>query len=163
MSAPMLERRRIEAEVLGLVFETLKLEFDADTARRVIASAVRKSAIAQGHALAAAQDGPTSLQSFIDLLPLWTAGGTLEVEVERQDAGRFQFKVTRCAYAEMYRQMGLGDLGSTLSCNRDGALCEGYDANLKLTRTQTIMDGARHCDFSFRYHPSGTFEIGEGA
>ena len=34
--------------------------------------------------------------------------------------------------------MGLGDIGALLSCNRDGAFCEGYDTRLELTRTQTM-------------------------
>lgn len=151
MTAPMLERRRIEAEILALVYGELKSEFGADAAQRVIAGAVRKSAIAQGRSLAKQQDGGTSLAGFKALLPLWSAGGALEIEPGHQDRDHFEFKVTRCRYAEMYRDMGLGDLGSTLSCNRDGTLCEGYDAKLKLTRTQTIMAGADHCDFKFTY------------
>ena len=59
--------------------------------------------------------------------------------------------VTRCRYAEMYRAMGLAELGAILSCNRDGAFCEGYDPKLKLERTQTIMGGASHCNFRYRY------------
>ena len=63
----------------------------------------------------------------------------------------FHFNVTRCRYAEMYRAMGLADLGAVLSCNRDGAFCEGYDPRLKLQRTQTLMGGATHCDFRYRW------------
>ena len=44
MTAPMLERRRIEAEILALVYDEVKSEFGADAAQRVIAGAVRKSA-----------------------------------------------------------------------------------------------------------------------
>ena len=29
--------------------------------------------------------------------------------------------------------------------------CEGYDPNLKLDRSQTIMQGASHCNFRYRY------------
>jgi hypothetical protein len=47
--------------------------------------------------------------------------------------------------------MGLGEIGHLLSCNRDRAFCEGYDPKLKLERTQTIMQGASHCDFKYRY------------
>jgi len=64
---------------------------------------------------------------------------------------RYVFHVTRCRYAEMYRDMGLGDIGHLLSCQRDGTFCEGYDKRLKLKRTQTIMQGASHCDFSYTY------------
>ena len=57
----------------------------------------------------------------------------------------------RCRYAETYKAMGLGEIGHLLSCNRDGAFCEGYDPKLKLERTQTIMQGASHCDFRYTY------------
>ncbi len=61
----------------------------------------------------------------------------------------FAFDVTRCRYAEMYRSLGMEDLGATLSCNRDGALIEGFNPNVEFTRTQTIMGGADRCDFRF--------------
>ena len=64
--------------------------------------------------------------------------------------GVFDFNVRRCRYAETYRAMGLGEIGDILSCNRDGAFCEGYDPRIKLTRTPTIMKGASHCDFRYR-------------
>jgi hypothetical protein len=67
--------------------------------------------------------------------------------------GVLDFNVRRCRYAESYRAMGLGDIGDILSCNRDGAFCEGYDFGIKLTRTQTIMGGASHCDFRYRSDP----------
>ena len=46
--------------------------------------------------------------------------------------------------------MGLGEIGHLLSCERDGAFCEGFDPKIKLTRTQTIMGGAKVCDFRYR-------------
>jgi hypothetical protein len=50
--------------------------------------------------------------------------------------------------------MGLGEIGDIVSCNRDGAFCKGYDPRIALTRTQTIMSGASHCDFRYRSGPS---------
>ena len=70
---------------------------------------------------------------------------------QEQTDTSFAFNVVRCRYAETYKAMGLGEIGHLLSCNRDGAFCEGYDPKLKLERTQTIMQGASHCDFKYRY------------
>jgi len=151
MTAPMLERRRIEAEILALVYEELKSELGDETAKRFIANAVRKSAIEQGRKLAEQDGGKTSLESFRAYHPLWAAGGTLEIEPGIESPDHVEYKVTRCKYAEMYKEMGLGDFGFILSCNRDGTLCQGYDPKLKLTRKQTIMEGADHCDFKFTY------------
>jgi hypothetical protein len=47
--------------------------------------------------------------------------------------------------------MGLGEIGHLLSCQRDGTFCEGYDDRIKLKRTQTIMQGATHCDFDYTF------------
>jgi hypothetical protein len=50
----------------------------------------------------------------------------------------------------MYRALGLADLGASLSCQRDYALVQGFNSEIELTRTQTIMEGAPFCDFRFR-------------
>jgi hypothetical protein len=34
-------------------------------------------------------------------------------------------------------------------CNRDFGMVEGFNPSLTLKRTQTIMQGASHCDFRF--------------
>jgi hypothetical protein len=148
---PMLEKRKIEAEILKEVYETLKESHGVEVARQTIAEAVRRSAIEQARRFAAAAPGGTSMQTFQDLIPLWTQGDALEIEVQERTARTFRFHVVRCRYAEAYQEMGLGEIGHLLSCNRDGAFCEGYDPKLKLERDQTIMQGASHCDFKFRY------------
>jgi len=145
----MLDKRRIEAEILKEVYQTLKASHGEEVAKRTIAESVRRSAIEQARAFAAAAPGGTSLKAFQDVMPLWTKGGALEIEVKEQSETSFTFNVTRCRYAEMYREMGLGAIGHLLSCNRDGTFCEGYDPNIQLERRQTIMAGAPTCTFRY--------------
>jgi hypothetical protein len=147
----MLEKRKIEAEILKEVYLTLKESHGEAVAKKTIAESVRRSAIEQARAFANAAPGGTSLKAFQDVMPLWTKGGALEIEVKEESAATFTFNVVRCRYAETYKAMGLGEIGHLLSCNRDGAFCEGYDPKLKLERTQTIMQGASHCDFKYTY------------
>ena len=147
----MLEKRKIEAEILKEVYQTLKASHGEEVAKRTIAESVRRSAIEQARAFAAAAPGGPSLKAFKDVMPLWTKGGALEIEIKEQGETTFTFNVVRCRYAETYKAMGLGEIGHLLSCNRDGAFCEGYDPKLKLERTQTIMQGASHCDFRYTY------------
>ena len=147
----MLEKRTIEAGILKEVYETLKASHGVEVARKTIAESVRRSAIEQARAFAAAAPGGPSLKAFQEVMPLWTKGGALEIEVKEQSDTSFTFNVTRCRYAETYKAMGLGEIGHLLSCNRDGAFCEGYDPRLKLDRSQTIMQGASHCDFKYSY------------
>ena len=147
----MIEKRRIEAEILKHVYEELKDSQGVDVAKRTIGEAVRRSALEQASRFAAQSAEGPSLQGFIDMQPLWTAEGALEIEVVGETPTTYAFNVTRCRYSEMYKAMGLGEIGHLLSCQRDGTFCEGYDPKLKLERTQTIMQGASHCDFRFRY------------
>jgi hypothetical protein len=49
----------------------------------------------------------------------------------------------------MYRALGIPELGEVLSCQRDAALIEGFNPDVTLTRTQTIMQGAACCDFRY--------------
>ena len=147
----MLDKRTIEAEILKEVYLTLKENHGEEVAKKTIAESVRRSAIEQARAFAAAAPGGPSLKAFQDVMPLWTKGGALEIEVKEQAADTFTFNVVRCRYAETYKAMGLGEIGHLLSCNRDGAFCEGYDPKLKLERTQTIMQGASYCNFRYTY------------
>lgn len=148
---PILEQRRIEATVIKPIYEEMVAELGTERAQQILGAAIRKAAIAQGATLAGESEG--GLRGFISLFERWKAGDALEVEVLHESDERFDFNITRCRYAEMYRQMGLGEIGHLLSCGRDGAFCDGYDPKIRLERTQTIMGGASHCDFRYTVTP----------
>ncbi len=145
----ILEQRRIEAAFAKGIYEELAGSLGAEQARAILSRAVVKLARETGAAMAAESPEGPSIAHFLSLQPLWTKGDALQIEVLRADDTHYDFNVTRCRYAEMYKAMGLAELGAVLSCNRDGAFCEGYDPKLELTRTQTIMGGAPHCDFRY--------------
>ena len=149
---PTLTKRRLQAAVIKPIYEEMVTELGNEKAQLILGNAIRKAAIAEaGEFAGKALGGKSSLRSFIDLFDLWTAGGALEIEVHEESETRFSFDVTRCQYAEAYREMGMGQIGHLLSCNRDASFCEGYDPNIKLDRQQTIMNGADRCTFRYRY------------
>jgi hypothetical protein len=154
---PVLVKRRLQAQVIGPIYAEMAAEIGAERALQILDAAIRKAAIAEGRDYARkAPDGKTSMASFIKLYENWTADGALEVTVLEASDSKFDFDVTRCKYAETYKEMGLGPIGHVLSCNRDGTFCQGYDPNISLERKQTIMDGASHCTFRYRYHAPKT-------
>ena len=154
MSAlPILERRRIEAQILRHVHEVLTDRHGQDEADAVIGAAVSRSAIEQGRGFAEALGHTPGFEDFAAILPNWTRDDALEIEMLETSAERFEFNVRRCRYAEMYHEMGLGRIGHLLSCNRDGDFCIGYNPQMQMTRSQTIMGGASHCDFRYRMAP----------
>ena len=149
----ILARRKIEAAIIAPIYDEMRQALGEEKARDILRRAIRRAAIDAGAEMASRADGEADLESFKAILPLWTKGDALTIEVLDDKPGVLDFNVRRCRYAEAYRAMGLGDIGDILSCNRDGAFCEGYDLRIKLTRTQTIMGGASHCDFRYRSRP----------
>jgi len=148
---PILQQRRIEANIIKPIFEEMVERLGKQQAVDVLRAAITCDSIQQGQAYASAEDGETTLEGFHALLPQWKANGALEVEMLEESETQVHYNVTRCQYAEMYRQMGLQEIGHILSCGRDGTFCTGYNPNIKLDRTQTIMQGAEHCDFRYRW------------
>lgn len=146
----MLEKRRIEAAIIKNVFDVLVERHGRKEAEEVISRAVIKSSIEQGKEFRARHGGEPDLEDFAALSDLWEMGGVLEKEIHVSTPDRLEYDMVRCGYADMYREMGLGDIGHLLSCNRDGTFCVGYNPDMELTRTQTIMQGASHCDFRYR-------------
>ena len=156
LEIPVLVKRRLQAQVIGPIHAEMVAVLGRETADAIIDSAVRKAAIAEGKAFAAREPGGvTSMASFIKLYDLWTADSALEVEVLEATEETYDFNVTRCRYAETYREMGLADIGHLMSCNRDGTFCQGYDPNIDLERKETIMAGAPCCTFRYRYRKAG--------
>src|SRR5271166_3748658 len=151
----ILARRKIEAAIIAPIYDEMREAIGEEKAREILRKAIRPAAIEAGAEMASRVPGGADLESFKAILHLWTKDDALTIEVLDEAPGVLDFNVRRCRYAETYRAMGLGDIGDILSCNRDGAFCEGYDRRIKLTRTQTIMGGASHCDFRYRSDAGG--------
>ena len=145
----VLTRREIEARILAPVVDALGRRFGRDEVVAIVRDTVTAIAREQGRAMAEAT-GDESLAAFAGTLEPWTRDGALEMTVHEQSSERLSFDVTCCRYAEMYRSLGIPELGALLSCNRDAALIEGFNPSVTLTRTQTIMQGATCCDFRYR-------------
>ena len=144
----VLTRRETEARILAPLIEALGAEFGRERVLNVLRETIISIAQEQGAAMAQ-QMGSDDMQAFANTLPAWQQDDALRIETLRQDDSAFHFNVTRCRYAELYHALGIPELGALLSCNRDFALIEGFNQDVQLERTQTIMQGASHCDFRY--------------
>ena len=144
----ILARREIEARIAGPLIKAFMAEIGderaLEIAREVIVSLARES----GEMLRQLA-GDNSLEQFARGLPLWNRDDALIFDIPESTSEKLSMNVTRCRYAEMYKELGLADLGFTLSCGRDYAMVEGFNPEIKLERTQTIMEGSDHCDFRY--------------
>ncbi len=151
----ILARRKIEAAIIAPIYAEMRAQLGEEKAQAILDKAIREAAIAAARGFAAKTPGGTSLRSFQELQHLWTQDDALSIEVVKATDTEFHYNVRRCRYAETYREMGLGAIGHLLSCNRDAAFCTGYDPRIKLERSQTLMQGASHCDFRYRLEEPG--------
>jgi hypothetical protein len=143
---PLLRQREIEAGVIAPLFRAFIAEVGEERAREIVGSVIRELAKQSGCAAAASGNDLAHLKQAV---AKWTEGGALELTVLRDDAEAFEFNVTRCRFAEMYARLGLAHLGGLLSCARDAAMINGFNPEIAFQRTQTIMEGAPHCDFRY--------------
>jgi hypothetical protein len=145
----VLTRREIEARIVAPLVDALGARFGRTEVVAIVREVIATIAREQGRVMAESC-GDASLDSFAQTLGPWTKDDALRLHVIHETPAQFDFDVTGCRYAELYRALGIPELGEVLSCQRDAALVEGFNPELTLTRTQTIMQGAACCDFRYR-------------
>jgi hypothetical protein len=145
---PHLLRREVEARLLKNLLPALEKAFGKEKLRHVLGETIAQCAMQEGVACAE-RFGGNSLEKLTHVIDLWREGNALEISVLQQDSQHLAFNVMRCAYAELYERLGMRDLGTTLSCQRDFAFIKGFNPNIRLTREHTLMEG--HCCCDFRY------------
>ena len=143
---PYLERAKIQAEILIPLYRRLKAEIGAARAREMLKEAVEEFACGLGLEIAQGP-GVNSLDKLRNAVPMFTAGDALEIETLDQSDTRMSFNVRRCKYAEFFRELGDAEVGRIMVCGIDPPMTAAIGPDLKLKRTQTLMEGADHCDF----------------
>ena len=128
---PLLEQREIEARIVGPLVRAFASELGQERALAIVRQVIRELARQSGGELARSL-GEQTLQAFARSLDRWRENGALQIDVLEQTPEKLSFNVTRCRYAEMYRALGLADLGANLSCQRDYALAQGFNPNIRL-------------------------------
>ena len=143
---PYLERAKIQAEILSPLYKRLKAEVGVERAREMLKEAVEEFASGLGREIAQGP-GTGSLDKLRQAAPMFTAGDALEIETLDQSDTRMSFNVRRCKYAEFFRELGDAEVGRIMVCGIDPPMTAAIGPDLKLERTQTLMEGADHCDF----------------
>lgn len=147
-----LARRQIEAMIAGPLIRAFIEEVGQEKALAIVGKVIRSLAFESGVQLAK-QMGDNSMASLAKGMRAWRLGGNLEMEELGLSETRFEFNVRKCKFAEIYKELGMADLGPIISCSRDFELVAGFNPKMKLFRTKTIMEGHDHCDFRVVLQP----------
>ena len=145
----LLKRRETEARIAVPLIQAFAEKMGREEALGMATKVIQALACAAGREMAR-KLGVNDMASFTRVVrDVWAQDAALEITKFEQTDLKLSFDVTRCAYVELYEKLALKEFGYCLSCSRDAAFAEGFNPRLKLQRTQTIMEGASHCDFRF--------------
>jgi hypothetical protein len=153
-----LQRREIQASIAGCLIRGYAAVMGDDQAVKIATAAIQSDAAKAGETIAAKLGGNTMKDLGVVVKEIWAEGNAITIQMLEETDQALCFNVTRCRYAEFYQKEGMLDLGYCLSCSRDEAFARGFNPRIRLTRTQTIMQGSPVCDFRFALEGSQTTE-----
>lgn len=150
MSISVIQQAKIQAQVLVPLVKTLQAELGEARANDLVRRALRDTFRRFGEAFWRAKNEKSVGRAVASAFATYARDDALDYHVIEQSQDAFAFDVTECRYAEFYKELGEPELGFLLVCSADFDTAEGFGPDIKLTRTQTIMQGASHCDFRYR-------------
>ena|SRR5436189_6453756 len=150
----LLDKVRMQAQVLVPVLRALRAELGEEKANALVRQALRDwskqlfAAIGEGIEGSPRRKWAT-LRSALDDV----TAREVDFEILRQDKEALDIDVTHCRFAEFFRALGEPELGSLLVCATDVDILEPSEGTVSLDRAQTIMQGAPRCTFRYRFAP----------
>jgi len=147
---PVIEQARIQAQVLVPLVKALQAELGEARANALVRNALGDIYRQFGAQFRQAKQEPDVGKFMASAFRTYAREGALDYDVVEQSEDAFAIDVKGCRYAEFYKELGEPELGFLLVCTADFPTAEGFGGDIRLTRTQTIMQGASHCDFRYK-------------
>jgi hypothetical protein len=149
MGIPVIEQAKIQAQVLIPLVKALQAELGKERANALVRNALGDVYRRLGEQWWQAKESTHVGENMALAFASFAEGDAVEYSVRAQSQDTYEIDVTGCRYAQFYRELGEPELGFLLVCSSDFPFAEGFGADIKLTLTQTIMQGASHCDFRY--------------
>jgi L-2-amino-thiazoline-4-carboxylic acid hydrolase-like protein len=150
----LLDKTRMQAQVLVPVLHALRAELGKERADAVVKQALRDWSKQLFVAIADGIEGsPRRKWAGLQKVFGEVSGREVEFEIRRHDEAALDIDVTRCRFAEFFRALGEPELGALLICAADFDIAAVGEGAVDLDRAQTIMQGAPSCTFRYRFAP----------
>jgi len=142
----LIDRTKIQAEVLVPVLKAMERELGVERARTVVREALASEFRQLARDWVAEANGD-QMAAFVRFAAYSNADEPLEYEQRDAADGEMRFDVLSCQYAQFFQELGEPELGFLLVCSADGPIAEGLGVGFE--RSQTLMQGGTHCDFRY--------------
>jgi len=153
MGIPVIEQAKIQAQVLVPLVKALQAELGEERANALVRKALGDIYRRLGEQWWTARDTKHVGDNMASAFAAFAEGDAIDYDVRAQSQDTYEIDVTGCRYAQFYKELGEPELGFLLVCSMDLPFAEGFGPDMKLTRTQTIMQGASQCNFRYRRQP----------
>jgi len=150
MDIPVIEQAKIQAQVLVPLVKALQAELGEERANALVRKALGDLYRRYGEEFRQRKNEKNLGTIMASAFATYARGEALDYRVIEQSQDAFEVDVTGCRYADFYEELGEPDLGFLLVCSADFPTAEGVGPDIEFTRTQTIMQGASHCDFRYK-------------
>jgi hypothetical protein len=150
MDVPVIQQAKIQAQVLVPLVKALQAELGEVRANALVREALGDIYRRYGEEIWRTKNEKNLGKIMASGLATFAREDALDYRVIEQSQDAFEFDVTGCRYAEFYKELGEPELGFLLVCSADFPMAEGFGPDIKFMRTQTIMQGASHCDFRYK-------------
>jgi L-2-amino-thiazoline-4-carboxylic acid hydrolase len=150
LGIPVIEQAKIQAQVLVPLVKALQAELGEERANALVRKALGEVYRHLGGRWWRTKESTHVGDNMASAFAAFAEGDAIDYSVRAQSQDSYDIDVTGCRYAQFYEELGEPELGFLLVCSLDFPFAEGFDPDIKLTRTQTIMQGASHCDFRYR-------------
>jgi L-2-amino-thiazoline-4-carboxylic acid hydrolase len=147
---PVIEQVKIQARVLVPLVKALQAELGEERANALVREALGDVYRRLGEQWWQARESRHVGENMTSAFAAFSKGNAVDYTVRAQSKDTYEINVTACRYALFYKELGEPELGFLLVCSSDFPFAEGFGPDIKLTRTQTIMQGASHCDFRYK-------------
>jgi len=147
---PIIEQAKIQAQVLVPLVKALQAELGEERANAIVRKALGDVYRRLGEQWWRATQSGHLGENMASAFAAFAKGDAIDYNVRAQSQDTYDMDVTGCRYAQFYKELGEPELGFLLVCSSDYPFAEGLGPDIELVRTQTIMQGASHCDFRYR-------------
>ncbi|RPH47517.1 MAG: hypothetical protein EHM85_19675 [Desulfobacteraceae bacterium] len=150
---PLFDEIKIQTKVILPILNALRAELGKEKADTLICNALRPHVRDVYHQIGERKSGTPHEkweQVWDEVRP--RIGENVERDFIKNDSNGREYNVKRCRFAEYFKELNEPELGTILMCDFDYYIAEIGDPIVELTRTQTIMEGADHCDFCYRFN-----------
>jgi hypothetical protein len=135
MTVSVIEQAKIQAQILVPLVKALQAELGEEKANRIVRKALGDLYRRFGEEFWRSKNEPNLGKSVASAFKTYARDEALDYRVDEQSHDAFALDVSRCRYAEFYKELGEPELGFLLICTADFAVAEGFGPDVKLTRT----------------------------